>query len=273
MSGAVESAVRRPIEPAARRASRLQRIADLVLTEGSISATQLAERFEVSLMTVHRDLDELARQGVVRKFRGGVSAQPSNVFEANIRYRMQVNKDVKVALATYARTLIEPGMAVLLDDSTTTLELAYQLDEAGPLTVITNSRPVAETVRTQGDHRLIVLGGEYSETHDSYLGMMCNEMIGTLRADLLVASTSAMSATEVFHQEPDIVLIKRAMMRSATKKVLLMDHSKLARTALHSIAPTKDFDLIVVDDGADAEFLAELRDTGCRVETIPVSPA
>lgn len=252
----------------------MHRIADLVLTEGSISANQLAERFEVSLMTVHRDLDELARQGVVRKFRGGVSAQPSNVFEANIRYRMQVNKEIKVALAAYARTLIEPGMAVLLDDSTTTLELAHQLDEVSPLTVITNSRPVAEVVRTQidrtqGAHRLIVLGGEYSETHDSYLGMMCNEMIGTLRADLLVASTSAMSATEVFHQEPDIVLIKRAMMRSATKRVLLMDHTKLDRTALHSIAATKDFDLIVVDPEADPEFLTALRDSGSRVEIAP----
>lgn len=261
------------VEPAARRATRLHRIADLVVSEGSISANQLAERFEVSLMTVHRDLDELARQGVVRKFRGGVSAQPSNVFEANIRYRMQVNREIKIALAGYARTLIEPGMAVLLDDSTTTLELARQLDDVSPLTVITNSRPVAEVVRQDGDHRLIVLGGEYSETHDSYLGMMCNEMIDTLRADILIASTSAMTAGEVFHQEPDIVLIKRAMMRSATKRVLLMDHSKLGRTALHSIAPTKDFDLIVVDQSADPEFLSAVRDSGGRVETVSVAPS
>ena len=74
-----------PQGPAARRTA----LAERVLAEGSASAAQLAEHFGVSLMTIHRDLDELELQGVVRKFRGGVTAQPSGVFESNVQYRLK----------------------------------------------------------------------------------------------------------------------------------------------------------------------------------------
>ncbi len=216
-------------------------------------------------MTVHRDLDELERQGVVRKFRGGVSAQPSSVFESNVEYRLRTAKAEKAAVARYARTMIEPGMAVLLDDSTTTLGVAHLLPDLAPLTVITNFLEVIKTVSRMPDIRLISLGGEYYPTHDSFLGVPCMEAIESLRADVLFTSTSAVSATHAFHQEQEIVLVKRAMMRSAGRKVLLIDHGKLGGTALHQLAPLTDFDDVVVDGGAPEDILRTLRDRRVNV--------
>ncbi|WP_093800842.1 DeoR/GlpR family DNA-binding transcription regulator [Streptomyces sp. Wb2n-11] len=109
--------------PAPRQAA----IAEQVLAAGSATAAELADRFDVSLMTIHRDLDELERQGLVRKFRGGVTAQPSGVFESNVAYRLKAMRAEKAAVAEYALKLIEPGMAVMLDDSTSTLEIARRL--------------------------------------------------------------------------------------------------------------------------------------------------
>src|ERR1700754_2006959 len=119
-------------------AGRQEAIAEHVLSRGSATAAELAERFQVSLMTIHRDLDELERQGVVRKYRGGVTAQPSGVFESNVGYRMKSMQAEKDAIAAKAVELIEPGMAVMLDDSTTTLALARRLEGITPLTVVTN---------------------------------------------------------------------------------------------------------------------------------------
>ncbi|NEE00747.1 DeoR/GlpR family DNA-binding transcription regulator [Phytoactinopolyspora halotolerans] len=247
------------------RTARQTRIAEHVLREGSVSASSLSELFGVSLMTVHRDLDELERQGVVRKFRGGVSAQPSSVFESNVAYRLRTARAEKVAIGRYARTMIEPGMAVMLDDSTTTLEVAQLLPDAAPLTVITNFLEVIKTVSRMSGIRLIALGGEYYPTHDSFLGVPCMEAIESLRADVLFTSTSAVSATHAYHQEQEIVLVKRAMMRSAERKVLLIDHGKLGGSALHQLAPLTDFDDVVVDAGAPGDVLRALRDRRINV--------
>jgi predicted transcriptional regulator len=70
------------------RANRKRELAQYVLDHGTVTVTELVERFGVSQMTVHRHLTELERQGVVRRFRGGASAQPSGVFESNVLYRM-----------------------------------------------------------------------------------------------------------------------------------------------------------------------------------------
>ncbi|MEW2353826.1 DeoR/GlpR family DNA-binding transcription regulator [Spirillospora sp. NPDC029432] len=237
---------------------RRQDIADLVLTAGSVTAADLAERFGVSLMTIHRDLDELERQGIVRKHRGGVTAQPSGVFESNVAYRMKSMRAAKDAIAARAVDLVEPGMAVMLDDSTTTLALARRLAGITPLTVITNFREAINLLASERDIRLMALGGDYDPLHDSFLGVACVDAITALHVDLCFVSTSAVSGGFAYHQEQHIVSVKRAMLGAAARNVLLLDHSKLNRVALHRVAPLSVFDRVIVDDGAGAEALRDL---------------
>ncbi|SDP92246.1 transcriptional regulator, DeoR family [Actinopolyspora xinjiangensis] len=242
------------------REQRQQQIVDYVLERGSASAAELAELVGVSLMTVHRDLDELARRGLLRKFHGGVSAQPSTVFEGSSEYRMGANRELKDAIARTALRLVEPGASILLDDSTTALTLAGMLGGVGPLTVATNYLPAIQELKSLPEVHLICLGGNYSATHDSFLGLPCIEAVGALSVDMAFVSTSAMNATMTFHQEHELVQVKRAMLAAAASNVLLMDSSKMPRKALHRMAPLRDYDKLVVDDGVDPELLAAVGD-------------
>ncbi|MGW7405727.1 DeoR/GlpR family DNA-binding transcription regulator [Streptomyces sp. NPDC054833] len=256
------------------RAARQAAMAELVLADGSATAAELAGRFGVSLMTVHRDLDELERQGIVRKFRGGVTAQPSGVFESNVQYRLKTMRAQKAAVAEHALRSIEPGMAILLDDSTSTLELArrLRLGEITPLTVVTNFLEAINLLRDRRGIHLMALGGDYDPLHSSFLGVSCVEAVQQLRVDVCFASTSAVHGGYAYHQEQHTVSVKRAMLDSAARNVLLVDHTKLGRVALHRVAPLSRFDLLLVDDEASPEALRDLDEHKVRYEVCETNP-
>lgn len=251
-------------------AERRDRIAEHVLARDSVLARDLAAMFDVSLMTIHRDLDELEARGILRKIRGGATPQPSSLFESNVRYRLGAKPAEKEALARYALGLIEPGQALMLSDATTTLPLAKLLPTVAPLTVITNYLATIELLKGAPGIRLIALGGEYTPSHDSFNGIVCEGAIASLRADICFASVSAVSRGVAYHQEQEIVSVLRAMMRSATRTVLLLDHSKLGKVALHQVAPLTDFSLVVVDGGTDEAGLRELREARVPFAVAPV---
>jgi DeoR/GlpR family transcriptional regulator of sugar metabolism len=244
------------------REQRQQTIASHVTAHGTATVNDLADLTGASIMTVHRDLDDLARRGVVRKFHGGVSAQPSTVFESSSEYRLRVQMAEKEALAGAAIALVEPGMSVMIDTSTTNLYLADELDKLndGPRTVATNYLPAMQRLRTMPDIHLIGIGGDYNTTHDAFLGMSAIEAISALTVDIVFLSTSAMTATMTYHQEPDIVMVKRAMLEAGQRRVLLMDPTKLDRTALHRLCPVADFDHLVINSGHDDQLVSELRE-------------
>lgn len=269
--GAAPPAAPKQVSRSRRPALRRQAIAQDVLANGTVTAAALAEKFGISLMTVHRDLDELERHGVVRKHRGGVTAQPSSIFESHLTYRMGRESAAKTAIAREARAMVEPGMAVMLDDSTSVLTLAHQLEGVSPLTVITNFVEIIRLATTWSDVRVIALGGEYNAPHDSFLGVPCIEALANLRVDVLFVSTSTVSGAFVYHQEQEIVLVKRAMLSAAARKVLLMDHTKLGRMALHRLAPLSEFDVVITDDGADPDAVQQMRDEHVEVIVAPTT--
>lgn len=259
--------------PQERRIDARQRqIQERVVAKGSCTAQELAAEFGVSIMTIHRDLDELERRNVLRKFHGGVTALPSGIFESQLSYRMTSKSAEKAAIALAALNHVEPGMSVLLDDSTSILHMLPGLAERAPLhvatTFLTALRRLAD-LANESELTILGLGGTYDLPHDSFVGMHCVQQIGELRTDVLFASTSAVTATDALHQEERIVAVKRAMVRSATRRYLLVDHSKLSRVALHQLAPLTDFDLVITDSGADPELLAAWDANGIPYEIAP----
>ncbi|SNR59498.1 transcriptional regulator, DeoR family [Haloechinothrix alba] len=237
---------------------RQKEISDLVLERGSLSAQELATLFDVSVMTIHRDLDELERQGFVRKYRGGVTALPSGVFESNVAYRQKAMRAEKEAIAKHALQYVEPGMSIMLDDATTAAKMIPHLAGFTPLRVATNYLEGMRQLSQIREVALMALGGDYEPLHDSFLGETCLECIESIRVDAVFMSTSALSGQYSFHQEDRIVAVKRKMLEVAARRYLLVDHSKLGKVALRRLVSLSEFDLVIVDSGAPEHALAEL---------------
>ncbi len=249
---------------------RQDQIAEYVTKNGSATVKDLAELFNVSLITIHRDLDELERQGMIRKLRGYVTAEPSSLFDSNMRYRLRVARQEKESLARFALTQIEPGQSVLLDESTTALALAKLLPSKAPLTVVTNFAMILNELTDVKGIDLVSLGGEYLPFLGAFGGEVGQASLAAVRTDIAFISTSAVSDCLALHQVEGTMRGKRAMMNSAKRRILLVDHTKFGKVAFHKLAPLRDFDLVVVDSDIDKDELEKLRDCSVSFEVVPV---
>ncbi|TCR82391.1 DeoR/GlpR family DNA-binding transcription regulator [Rhizobium sp. BK376] len=247
---------------------RREEIANYVIKLGQVRIDDLVEHFGVSRMTIHRHIDQLAQQGVLRKLHGAVTVQPSGIYESTFRYRMTVGRAEKDALARAAMKFIEPGQVVMLDDSTTANAAAPLLLDIKPLTVITNSMSTAELVAHVENVDFICLGGQYHHTYNAYIGIICENSISRLRADVLICSASAISGTTAFIQDQQVVRVKQAMMASCTKRLLLLDHAKFDKVALHVFGDLTAFDAVLVTDGISDIASKQLQQAGVRLHIV-----
>lgn len=254
---------------ASAKSERHRRILDRVIEAGFVSAADLSEFTGMSLMTVHRDLEELSSRGLVRRIHGGVSALPTSVFESSSEVRLQRNVEAKRSLATIARELVEPGMSIMLDDSTTVFTLAQELAETSPLTVVTNYLRVIELFKDSPDVQLIAIGGQYSRSHESFIGTAAQTGLTSYAVDVVFQSISTMSGTMTYHQEQDIVLMKREMLLLGTRRVLMVDGSKIGRTSLHRFVPISEFTDVIITDDVDPDVIEAIADV-TRVHIAPL---
>ena len=255
----------------ARLLARRQSMAQMVVAEGTVRIEAITERFGISLMTAHRDLDELVSRGLLRKTRGVVSAAPNSLIESSDAYRAQRQAAEKRAIARAAAAFVEPGQAVFFDDSTTVSQLVPHLGARLPLTAITNSLTLINELKGMADLTLLGLGGQFYNWCNAFMGPVTTGEIRQLRADRVFMSMSAITDDMVFHQSPAVVETKRAMFDSAAMRILLADHTKFERRALHAMGSLDEFDVVIVDDGTPPRHIERMRSRGVKV-VVAVAP-
>lgn len=252
--------------PAARREQVRRRVLEL----GFIRLEDLAHEFDVSLMTMHRDLDALEVEGWLTKIRGGATANPSALVDAGVKERATAMRAEKQAISKQAATLITHGQTIFLDDSTTALGLVPAMLDHPPITLATNFLPAVEAVGDAADIELHLLGGQYHARQESCMGLQTIDAIDRFHADLFFMSTTAVNGGKCLHRSEGTVQVRQAYMRNATRSVLLIDHAKFGRSAPHLLCGLDAFDTIVTDEGVDEQELADLRALCSDVRVSPI---
>src|SRR5690606_22545290 len=188
-----------------------------------------------------------------------------SLIEASDIYRINRQTEEKKLIAAAAMQFVEPGQAIFFDDSTTVLQMVPHLSSRAPLTVITNSLTVMNEAREMPDITLLGLGGKLFNWCNAFVGGMTTSEIRKLRADVAFISIAAITDDLLFHQSPEMVETKRAMLDCAAKRILLADHSKFERRALHGFGALSDFDVVIVDENTPATHLERMQAQGINV--------
>lgn len=248
-----------------KRDRRRQAIMDLLIERRAVDLEDLADRFGVSKMTIHRDLDDLEQTGLLRKIRGGATIETGTRFESDFRIREMQDADGKARMARVALDFVEPGMTVMVNDGSMAAVLGAGLPEKAPLTVITNNAAVIDHLKEATRVTLIALGGEYSAKFNGFFGLVTETALSRLRADLAFISTPAVAGLQAFHMDSAVVQAKRVMIRSSGRRVLLVNHRRFGHPAMHLLADLAEFDAIITDASPPAEDCTAIEEAGLKL--------
>nr|WP_202551683.1 DeoR/GlpR family DNA-binding transcription regulator [Streptomyces sp. SID8352] len=242
-------------------------ILDEVRRRGGVRVNELTRRLGVSDMTIRRDLDALARQGVLEKVHGGaVPVVDARTHEPGFEAKSGLEPTAKEEIARAAAELVAPGAAVALSGGTTTYALAHRLLDVPELTVVTNSVRVADVFhmaqRTSGSRSgraTVVLTGGVRTPSDSLVGPVADQAIAALHFDLLFLGVHGISA-EAGLSTPNLAEAEtnRRLVRSARRVVVVADHTKWGVVGLSSFATLGEVDTLVTDGGLPGPARAEI---------------
>ncbi|WP_320773291.1 DeoR/GlpR family DNA-binding transcription regulator [Streptomyces sp. CRN 30] len=241
-------------------------ILDEVRRRGGVRVNELTRRLGVSDMTVRRDLDALARQGVLEKVHGGaVPVVEASTHEPGFEAKSGLEPTAKEEIARAAAELVAPGSAIALSGGTTTFALAHRLVDVADLTVVTNSVRVADVFhaaqRAPGARQAapVVLTGGVRTPSDSLVGPVADQAIAALHFDTLFLGVHGISA-QAGLSTPNLAEAEtnRRLVHSARRVVVVADHTKWGVVGLSSFAALERVDTLVTDAGLPDEARAEI---------------
>lgn len=234
---------------------RQARIVREVRRRGSVRVSVLSDIFGVSDMTIRRDLDILAAQGLVDKVHGGATATPTSLStsEPGFEAKWLAQQAEKEAIAAEGARLVEPGMAVGLSAGTTTWAAAQHLTDVPDLTIVTNSMQVAQVFqgRPAPGCTVIVTGGVRTPS-DALVGPVAVAALRQLHLDMLILGVHGMTERAGF-STPNMLEadVNRAFVEASHRLVVVADHTKWGNVGLSTIARLDQADVLVSDAGLD----------------------
>jgi DeoR/GlpR family transcriptional regulator of sugar metabolism len=237
-------------------------ILQAIRSDGSARVSDLTQRLGVSDMTIRRDLEVLAREGLIEKVHGGavLPGSPAS-HEPGFEAKLVLERPEKTAIARTAAGLVRPGTAIALAGGTTTFALAQCLLDVPGLTIVTNSLRVTSlfsgTRGLDSTADSVVLTGGVRTPSDALVGPVADLTIRSLHFDLLflgcfgIDSEAGLTTPNLAEAETN-----RAFIRVARRVVVLADHTKWGLVSLSTFASLADVDVLITDDMLPAEARA-----------------
>jgi DeoR/GlpR family transcriptional regulator of sugar metabolism len=230
--------------------------------EGRLRASEVAERLDVSLDTVRRDLQDLADAGALRRVHGG-ALPPRGPGPLDLAERRSWQEPERASVAAAGVGLLRSGEVIALGGGTTVEELARRLAPGFEATMLTTSPDVAVALAEHPGVTVDLAGGRLHPRAKTVTGAAALEAVRGVRPDACVLSASlhpAAGLTLRFREEAEVV---RLMLEQAERVLALLTASKLGTTLPYPVAEARRIDVLVTD--APEEDMAPFRELGIEV--------
>lgn len=236
---------------------RQQYITDLLKKNKVVQVSELSKAMRVSEETVRKDLEKLEAQELIHRVHGGAFLASGFGRETSAQIRSQLLLQEKESLAKACMEHIHNRNTLFLDSSTTILELAKLLARSGKrLTVVTHSWAVADVLRSCGNIRLILLGGEYDADSQSFYGYTAIEAMRRYQVDKAFISPVGVSHAGITGAVLGEAELLRVVMEQTQEHLIAADYTKIGKSGLCVIGDLKSVDVLILDRPIETQHRA-----------------
>ncbi|ALS25543.1 transcriptional regulator [Paenibacillus sp. 32O-W] len=249
---------------------RRKRILDYLIRHNRATVKELAEILNVSKVTLRADLNSMESEGLLQRTHGGatlIESRPELPPTTSFSVREKTNQAEKRAIGKIAADMVSTGQCIILDASSTCLEMARILvTQQKRLTILTNGIMTALELRENPQFTVILIGGILRLGSAGLEGSLGTHILKEINVDTMYTSANGfvyddgLTDFNVYEVE-----LKKSMASSAQKIVALLDHTKIGRSSIASFVAPQDIDIIITDSGAAEEDLVKLRQMGLEV--------
>ncbi len=234
-----------------------------------VSVAELSQAYQVSKVSIRRDLEYLEKSGIAQRTHGGArlapTIQPGTIFDARLFDDVK-NKKI---IGKEAARMIRPGDTILLDSGTTVLEVARNIPQSlldsGNLTIVTRSLSIAAELRKHRRIRLILLGGMYLPEYDDFVGAQVEHSLQGLHVNTLFIGTEGIDSEYGLTTDNLLEAGLYPLLASIADRVVVVATSKKFSRRLQILLPLEAIHVLITDFNAPNPVLEALRDRGLEV--------
>lgn len=248
------------------KVERQQLILETLRDNRQVTVAELSHRFDVSEVTIRRDLRDLAAQGALQRAHGGAIIATPALPEPPVVQRMAQVQNPKEHIGRAAAALVADGESVVIGSGSTTAYVARHLGDRKNLTVVTNALTIAIELASAEGVTVVVTGGMMRASELSLVGHIAEQSLREVRVDRVIIGIPAISLEAGMTNDylPE-VMTDRAIIEMAPELVVVADHTKFGKVASAYLAPIERITTLVTDSETDPATLGHLEKMGIRV--------
>ncbi len=248
---------------------RRSEIIKLLETEKDVTVKGLAEKFNVSIPTLYKDLDNLEQEKLITKSYGGVQLIREDKYRHDFFKQLKVEHESKKMIASRALELINDGETIFLDASSTTYYLCRELktSKLKNLTIVSNSVFIPPELIMQEQFSIICVGGFLEQSSAEFVSSHPERYLGNIHGNTFFFSVRAISPEKgvLDYYNPNDIRIKNLFLEKANRAVLLVDSTKFTKPGTVNWVGFDKLKTIITDTKLDPKILALLKKQGVSV--------
>ncbi len=246
---------------------RRQEILRFIEENGSIKISNLGKKFNVTDMTVRRDIDSLSERGLIKRVHGGAVSGNDNLdlattfLKRNREFTLEKDR-----IGLKAQDYVENNQTIIIDGGTTNETFARNLNPGLHLKIITHALNIAWQLSIHENYDLFVPGGILNRLTMTFSGREVERIYEELNADVLFASASGISLQKGLTDPTWLdTSIKKTMIGASRQVILLIDSHKFELVSSRTFASVNDINIIITDHNLDPEVHEKYIDAGINL--------